>query len=259
MEEKIDAGMPQEKPKGQKIIVWVIIIVLVLLIGGGILTWYFLIKIKGNIATITSLTPSPSTSAGPSASTGSVKLTPTTNDWFEFSYPTGWNVFKDFGAFDSGSGGIGTIYSSKTYIGKGPIVFYPSEGFPSEMSIFDYMPDPNNNPSAFKSLAMVINETKAGMKVLSEEKTTINNIEITKLLGRYENMEIGPENYDELTYLFGYTEPQNNINHVVEFKSTVWESNADNQFTEVKSIMEEMIKTFQLRTSFAPLNEIMNR
>mgnify|MGYP001581073014 FL=1 len=72
-------------------------------------------------------------------------------------------------------------------------------------------------------------------------------------------MELGPQNYNELTYLFGYTEPQNNINHVVEFKSTVWESNADKQFEEVKSIMEEMIKTFKLRTSFAPLDEIMNR
>ena len=258
MEEK-NQNIDGLAPKGYIKSVWGILIVLivVIIIGGGIFAWYYLTAIKGINAFKISKT---STSSSPSASADTTtKLTKTTNDWFEFSYPTGWHVFKDFGAFDSGSGGAGTIYSSKTYIGKGPIVFYPTEMMPSEMRIFDYQPDPNNNPSAFKSLAAVINETKAGMKVLSEEKTTINNIEITKILGRYENMEVGPENYDELTYLFGYTESQNNINHVVEFKSTVWESNAGKQFGEVKSIMEEMIKTFKLRTSFAPLNEIMNR
>lgn len=256
---EINAGLEPEKPKGHIKSVWgiLIVVIAVIIIGGGVFAWYLLTSTKGIDGIKISKT---STSLSPSTSAETAtKLTKTTNDWFEFSYPAGWHVFKDFGAFDSGSGGAGTIYSSKTYIGKGPIVFYPTEMMPSEMRIFDYQPDPNNNPSAFKPLATVINETKAGMKVLSEEKTTINNIEITKILGRYENMEVGPENYDELTYLFGYTEPQNNINHVVEFKSTVWELNAGKQFEEVKSIMEEMIKAFKLRTSFAPLNEIMNR
>ena len=245
-------------PKGHIKSGWgiMIIIMVVIIIGGGIFAWYYLTAVKGiDAIKISKTTSSPSSSPSSTA----VKLTKTTNDWFEFSYPAGWHVFKDFGAFDSGSGGTGTIFSSKTYIGKGPIVFYPTEMMPSEMRIFDYQPDPNNNPSAFKNLAAWISETKQGMKVGSEETKTINNIEVTKILGKYENMELGPENYNELTYLFGYTEPQNNINHVVEFKSTVWESNADKQFEEVKSIMEEMIKTFKLRTSFAPLDEIMNR
>lgn len=246
-------------PKGHIKSGWgiLIVVIVVIIIGGGIGAWYYLTAVKGiDAIKISKTATSPSTSP---SSTATVKLTKTTNDWFEFSYPAGWNVFKDFGAFDSGSGGAGTIFSSKTYIGKGPIVFYPTEMMPSEMRIFDYAPDPNNNPSVFKNLETYIAETKQGMKVESGEKKTINNIEITKILGRYENMEVGPENYDELTYLFGYTEPQNNINHVVEFKSTVWESNTENKFDEVKSIMEEMIKTFKLRTSFAPLNEIMNR
>ena len=108
------------RPKNHIKIIWgiLIIVIVVIIIGGGIFVWYYLTAIKGiDAIKISKTSTSPIASSSPTAT---VKLTKTTNDWFEFSYPTGWHVFKDFGAFDTGSGGAGTIYSSKTYNGKGP-------------------------------------------------------------------------------------------------------------------------------------------